>query len=506
MDCSSRQEENYRGIDNISGVSCHISCALQLIYHTMPNLRNCLIEYYNGLSLLQRQLLEPIVSKEYQFLKDIASLFQEIHSTNNCTNNNISIGCINPTPFYTTLQNCTKLNYSQVGDAATALRTILSTIQSSCRGIASFILKNIDTMDNDGKLLLLLKSVYRLNQILEKSLNGTIQQQIKSIQTRKEKTTNIVTTTIKKRPYKKRPLTHPLPLPVKHCYTITEALQCALGHTKPIQNYTWKDKQDDIIETITKIRDQTNDCSSSSSSSSDDDDSSIYSSASSSSNDSSDSSSSSSSAQDWKTYNYQTFHQLPNHLILHLKRLEFTKESKKKLLTQKCNVPSMLNLSFLSSTTSTNEDKKYQLMGAIVHIQPPPSMDSNEEEDGHYVAYIKKTKKDIYDTSLPLESLNLTPTNSNEWVHFDDENVSFIDASNEKDLLHIFSGGNHQKAIFHRNTDTTPTNDRPRKDGVACATVLMYVRLHQQPANYHLDIKNDAVTLQEINEYYKNSK
>ena len=169
----------------------------------MPNLRNCLIEY-NGLFLQQRQLfvlLKPIIiSKEYQFLKDIASLFQEIHSTNNNRNNNISTGSssINPTPFYTILQNCTKLNYSQVGDAATVLRTILSTIQSSCRGIASFILKNIDTIYNDGiLLLLLLKTIYRLNQILEESLNGTVQQQIKSIQTRKEETQNIVTTTIK---------------------------------------------------------------------------------------------------------------------------------------------------------------------------------------------------------------------------------------------------------------------------------------------------------------------
>ena len=86
-----------------------------------------------------------------------------------------------------------------MGDAATALRTILSTIQSSCRGIASFILKNIDTIYNDGiLLLLLLKTIYRLNQILEESLNGTVQQQIKSIQTRKEETQNIVTTTIKK--------------------------------------------------------------------------------------------------------------------------------------------------------------------------------------------------------------------------------------------------------------------------------------------------------------------
>ena len=182
------QVRNYCGIENVSGVSCHLSSALQLIYHCIPNLRSCLIEYYDGLPLLQEPLKKPIfLSKEYQFLKAIASIFHEIHSTNSSNNNSSIAASINPTSFYTTLQNCTKLRYSQVGDAATALRTILYTIQSSSNGIASLILKNIDTMDNDE--ILQLKIVYRMNQILEKSLNGTVQQQIKSIKTiRKKKT------------------------------------------------------------------------------------------------------------------------------------------------------------------------------------------------------------------------------------------------------------------------------------------------------------------------------
>ena len=166
----------------------------------------------------------------------------------------------------------------------------------------------------------------------------------------------------------------------------------------------------------------------------------------------------------------------------------------------------MLNLSFLSSKTSTDEDKKFQLMGAIVHIQPAPSMDDNEEEDGHYVVYMNKTKHNTPETSLSLGSFNLHPTNNNEWVQFDDENVSFVDASNEKDLLHLFSGGNHQKVAHHRTIDSTVTHNCRRKDGVACATVLMYVRLHQQGINNQFDAKNDTVTIQEISEYYEKIK
>jgi hypothetical protein len=98
-----------RGIDNVSGVSCHISCALQVLYHTFGPLIKVLRE-----SKRQKGVLAEL-SRFVQTLDD---------TTSNPPLNPIG------TLLYQSLEKETLLDQNDVGDASSAMLKILQVIRN----------------------------------------------------------------------------------------------------------------------------------------------------------------------------------------------------------------------------------------------------------------------------------------------------------------------------------------------------------------------------------------
>ena len=99
-----------RGITNISGVSCHITSALQLIYHCLPSFRKALI------GLINLRTVAPL-------LRDLGRLFQDLQ-------HNDEENPVDPSTLYRTIENETSLDSNNLGDAVRALRTLLHMIRS----------------------------------------------------------------------------------------------------------------------------------------------------------------------------------------------------------------------------------------------------------------------------------------------------------------------------------------------------------------------------------------
>jgi hypothetical protein len=98
-----------RGIDNVSGVSCHTSCALQVFYHTFEPLIKVLRE-----SKRQKGVLAEL-SRFVQTLDDTTS-----------------DPPLNPTgtSLYQSLEKETLLDQNDVGDASPAMSKILQVIRN----------------------------------------------------------------------------------------------------------------------------------------------------------------------------------------------------------------------------------------------------------------------------------------------------------------------------------------------------------------------------------------
>lgn len=97
-----------RGIPNVSGVACHLSSALQLLLHTVPALRMALLEISDP-TTIEEWLKELVFLTRSLFLKEEED--------------------VNPMPLYTALSQTTRLDPQKLGDAATALRVLLRTLQ-----------------------------------------------------------------------------------------------------------------------------------------------------------------------------------------------------------------------------------------------------------------------------------------------------------------------------------------------------------------------------------------
>ena len=126
-----------RGIRNLSGVSCHISAALQLIHHGLPELRQSLIRLADayasgGCGRNEDDGFDSDPPKTVLFVYQLGILFKNLSSPdveeNGSTDDIAAPKAVDPMPLYEVLPPA--LNYQDVGDAATALRAILTTIRS----------------------------------------------------------------------------------------------------------------------------------------------------------------------------------------------------------------------------------------------------------------------------------------------------------------------------------------------------------------------------------------
>jgi hypothetical protein len=100
-----------RGINNVSGVSCHLSSALQLMCHALVPLREALIDQYEHPVAQSKELLE--------FGRLFAALSLE------------SSDPVDPTSIYKTIERLTSITQHDVGDVSTALSKLLEFIRKA---------------------------------------------------------------------------------------------------------------------------------------------------------------------------------------------------------------------------------------------------------------------------------------------------------------------------------------------------------------------------------------
>ena len=105
-----------RGIRNISGVSCHISCALQILCHVLVPLREILIEFYKISSSASDKPHNHVLYELGKFLSDLIE--DDINDP------------VDPTLLYQTLERQASINWNDVGDASTVLCKLLQFIKS----------------------------------------------------------------------------------------------------------------------------------------------------------------------------------------------------------------------------------------------------------------------------------------------------------------------------------------------------------------------------------------
>jgi len=106
------------GIQNVSGVSCHISCALQLIAHGVT-----------PLTTLFHDLI-PSFNDNDMVLKELGRILVELteSSTSLPSSDEEKTTVIDPTPLYRMLEKQTNLNPYDVGDVSTAIYQIFRLI------------------------------------------------------------------------------------------------------------------------------------------------------------------------------------------------------------------------------------------------------------------------------------------------------------------------------------------------------------------------------------------
>lgn len=100
------------GIKNVSGVSCHIACALQIVCHVLSPLKKALIEAssFSG-------------EKKGDILYELGKFFETLQSDENRD-------AIDPSPLYQSLKNLlTSVDHDDVGDASTAIFEIMDVIR-----------------------------------------------------------------------------------------------------------------------------------------------------------------------------------------------------------------------------------------------------------------------------------------------------------------------------------------------------------------------------------------
>ena len=190
-----------RGITNKSGVSCHLTSALQLIYHCLPLLRKALI----GLTNLRN--VAPL-------LRDLGRFFQDLqHDDNNDddVNDYQKENPVDPSTLYRTLENESSLDSNDLGDAVRALRTLLHLVRSE--------VANHQRQESSPCFA-------TLGSLLDLELNGYMEQVLIGRQR----------TTIRRKVSKR---VQACPFPVPYASSVKEGLLQATVIPQEITGYSW---------------------------------------------------------------------------------------------------------------------------------------------------------------------------------------------------------------------------------------------------------------------------
>ena len=450
-----------RGIRNVSGVSCHISSALQVIYHGLPELRLALIHLADasvggcGRDEDNDGVDAPLTSA--QFVLQLGLLFKILSSED--TGGNLSSDEIAATPavdpmaLYDVLPS--SLSYRDVGDAATALRAILTTTRLG--------LEELCTQQSDIDEDVVSKAKHALNACLCGSTTQRIEGTMRTID--EDASGNKIVKLVKRRkPDKERKLTVPFPIPVRGYSCLDVALASVTIEAQVINGYDWETVDEyEQSETIIEPSDSSSDFSDSSSSDSSSDTSSS----------SSDSCSSSSSEEEvgvWKTSKYSLLKKVPQYLFLHLKRFEY-KGGRVQKLSSVLDVPKKIDV-VSYSVHSPGEDGEYELCAGIVHIDEPIEEAANDvdEDAGHYVSYVRlghESKGYLGTDSIDTQMAECKISNITQWIEINDGKVTVFDGE---------TGQSHVLNVLSGRYSKTGKADGGRKKGSKYATLLLYRR------------------------------
>ncbi|KAG9286507.1 hypothetical protein G9A89_014673 [Geosiphon pyriformis] len=179
---------------------------------------------------------------------------------------------------------------------------------------------------------------------------------------------------------------------------------------------------------------------------------------------------------------------LPNNLILHLKRFDFDMETFKRVkINEQFEFPDHINMepytldyltkkeSGLLEETSADEVNKpqyeYQLVGVLVH--------TGTADSGHYYSFIKERK-----------ALHSDPSGEQKWYQFNDSNV---ESFNPKDIPKCCYGGFDYMSNWDPNTQKNVTRAFAKPYS---AYMLFYERCCEELKNENLQspIEKDPVS------------
>ena len=478
-----------RGIKNVSGVACHISCALQIIYHLIPT--RCQDDMIDlSIIITDSAVLGSEKSDELlTFLVELGNLFQLLgnrtpppEEKQQSSDKKVSVrrnDGIDPSQLYKTFGS--RLDPSRVGDVTASLRTILQFVSQCLEHCV-----NMEHSQETNKISQLGTLIYEgfrsvfWQGILSHQIIGS-----RSFEETKDsehgESGNTATAILqRKKPAKDRSLPCPVTIPVRGQRTVEASIGSIIGSSQAIRGYNWElldqceyEEERTIFEDLDSeltngIRDVHLDVDNSSLSSS-----SNPSVASSSESDSASSSSSYStsssddslsSCEEWKTAKVLRCKKLPRVLILHLNRSEF-RNGRIKLIRDGILVPSELNLDVVSDSVPGIRKKKFHLVGAVVHKDDG---DKNEydDSDGHYVSYVK----------CRIENSNISAGDTNEiWNKIDDENVTpfIVRGDNDNNENHFDpEPSTNVKIVSQSNLCAMLGGNTKKKD--QCAIILMY--------------------------------
>jgi len=472
-----------RGIKNISRVSCHISCGLQLIYHALsPTCRNNLIE-------LSRVPVHAHVSTENMnegggdvngkvlallILLEFGIIFRQMGERRD--------DGIDASNLYQLFAS--KIDSTNVGDAGASLRTILRILRQSLEECSSSINNNNNNNNNNSisksdhqvgnetEITLLAKSI--LDDCNTFFWKGTLSHQITGTMLTACRTTgndtNETCRVMRSKPSQERPWPCPVPIPVKGYRTITVSLCSIVSSSQSINGYEWdainqseykeercvlennavsNTNRSSIARGVAVDSEQADNYQSASDSS---DDSCSSASASGSSSSSSSSSSSDMSIEEymqWKTKKTVCPVSLPNVIILHLSRSEY-KGGRIKKVTDGIDVPFELDLN------GCGIGHNYELAGAIVHKDEVDAR-SNDDESGHYLSYMKE------------ETGSNHLGHNKMWKKIDDERVYPFEVGRCHSL-------NTKQKVVSPEALAAMFGGKTRKKS-NCATILMYKQI-----------------------------
>jgi len=472
-----------RGIKNASGVSCHISSSLQVIYHAIPpKCREDVIILSERLSVSIGSKASGGIPEGKVFLFEVGNLFQlignsAIEKNSSEKNNALSFSRndgVDPSTLYEVL--APKIDSLRVGDACASLRAILGLLSQSLEECINSSASSV--LYCDDEITLLARSIDDcLNSLF---WMGTLNHQIIGSRCVEETIENSVYKyrLMRSKAAKDRPLPCPVTIPVRGKGNIKASVSSVVASEHPITGYNWEsleqseynedksmikhveaklvDGMKNVDLDAKNINDSDSDNSSSSSSKLSNDSYDSDSSTASSSSSCTSSDSSIDSCERWKTNKVIRCKGLPQVLILQLNRSEY-KEGRIQLIRDGIHVPFELNLDDCidSERGATCRSNTYILVGAVVHKDKIDDRSNDEDEHGHYISYMKG---ETNNNDIDAEEI---------WKKIDDENVTaFIVGNNDSEPrtnLKIIPR-NSLCAMFGGNTKTKCN----------CATLLMY--------------------------------